>query len=257
LSPPVIDGLEVGGLSYNGGMGAEPSEPLPPGYMTYEQFLHHPDLDPHHEWVDGRAVPLFPDRFIPYDEWLHDETISPHTEWCDGRVVPMHAVADRHDAIVRWLNALLDPLVRERELGRLMSEPFVMKVWVDGRQVGRSPDLMFLAAEHRDRVQRYQIDGPADLAVEVVSVGSQQLDRVHKRAEYEAGGVREYWLIDPDAEEALFLRRGDAGAFEAVEPIDGVLRSPLLPAMALRVDWLWAQPLPKTVAIWRDWGLLD
>ncbi len=47
--------------------------------------------------------------------------------------------------------------------------------------------------------------------IEVLSPGSRRRDRLDKRDLYEQHGVKEYWLIDPEAltVEVLFLERGE------------------------------------------------
>ncbi len=47
-----------------------------------------------------------------------------------------------------------------------------------------------------------------DIAIEVISPGSEYRDYVEKREEYWKFGVREYWIIDAYRRELLVLRRG-------------------------------------------------
>lgn len=51
------------------------------------------------------------------------------------------------------------------------------------------------------------IHGPADLAAEVISLGTRHRDRIEKRDLFEQHGIKEYWLIDPESEtvDALWL----------------------------------------------------
>jgi len=190
--------------------------------------------------------------YISFEQFLADPSVPQCSEWVDGTVVPMHAVADRHDAVVGWLRELVGAVTRELDLGRVLGEPFVMKTGPD--LPGRSPDLFVVTRDRERLIEPQHLAGPADLVIEVVSPESQYRDRVVKFGEYERGGVREYWLIDPDRREALFYR-SQQGTFDAVEPADGLARSVVLPPVALGVDWLWSHPLPKTLPILRAWGI--
>ena len=71
------------------------------------------------------------------------------------------------------------------------------------------PDVAFIAQD-RLRIIDRAIKGPVDLAVEVISLGTRNRDRIEKRDLYEQYGVKEYWIIDPEAQtvEVLYLEDG-------------------------------------------------
>ena len=68
------------------------------------------------------------------------------------------------------------------------------------------PDVLFISKERLSIIRRC-VRGPADLVAEVVSPGTRHRDRIEKRDLYEQYGVREFWLIDPEAKtvEVFFL----------------------------------------------------
>lgn len=184
-----------------------------PGYMTYEEFLE-----------------------APGPEW---------SEWVDGRMVPMPNVSLEHYRITRWLGRLFD-VFGAGTRGELLGEPFNMKTGPD--LPGRSPDLFFLLNEHRDRLRDNHLAGPADIVVEVTSPSTAAIDRGAKYYEYEAGGVTEYWLIDPQRRVAEFYRLGPAGHYELVPTTGGIFESAVLPGMRFPVEWLWTLPSMDVVA---------
>lgn len=75
----------------------------------------------------------------------------------------------------------------------------------------RFPDLVVLRPEHLELTQRRLTITlempPPRLIVEVASPGKTNHDRdyLHKRAQYAAIGVPEYWLIDPVAQTVMVL----------------------------------------------------
>jgi Uma2 family endonuclease len=73
---------------------------------------------------------------------------------------------------------------------------------------------MFVAESCRfffaSTIRKAVINGPVDLAVVVISLGERERARIRKRDLYEQYGVKEYWLIDPEAQtvEVLHLENG-------------------------------------------------
>ncbi len=137
----------------------------------------------------------------------------------------------------------------------MLAAPFQMKA---GEELpGREPDVMFIAAGHEDRLKTAHLDGPADLVVEIISEESRARDRGEKFYEYEAGGVREYWLIDPIRNQAEFYVLDEKGIYQLRQPDDeGVFHSVVLEGLWLKVEWLWESPLPPLLDVLRAWGLI-
>lgn len=73
------------------------------------------------------------------------------------------------------------------------------------------PDLVALRVEHRDLMKPHGIEGAPDLLLEVLPPSSAKHDRVTKRRLYARAGVREYWLVDPDAQTIDVLELVDDG----------------------------------------------
>ena len=162
-------------------------------------------------------------------------------EWVNGTVYQM-SVKQEHQRIVDFLNALLRLFVKLSGLGTVITAPYVMRV--KPAAPGREPDLMFIAQANLARLTSEQLNGPADLVIEVISDESVNRDRVEKFEEYEDAGVREYWLIDsrPNRQRADFYVLNEKGRYRAM-PIedDQIYRSTLLPNFWLNVNWLWEQ----------------
>src|SRR5207253_9102748 len=86
--------------------------------------------------------------------------------------------------------------VRERRLGSIYFAPIDILL-TDTSIV--QPDVVFIAAGRESIVSGRGIEGPPDLAVEILSSWSVRRDRVAKAALYARYGIRHYWIVDPEA----------------------------------------------------------
>jgi len=185
---------------------------------------------------EGRKWPR-----MTYEEYLDAPGIDENTEWVDGEVVPMMSVSPLHGRLVKWLTVVFTVVLEQRGFGEVFNEPVNMKTGSD--LPGRSPDVMFLRTEHLDRVTNRNINGPADLVIEVISPGTEGIDRGDKYYEYERGGVPEYWLLDPHRQVADFFVRDERGYYRPQLPdADGVYHSTVIDGLWLKVAWLWDRP---------------
>ena len=190
---------------------------------------------------------------LSYAEFLQKYT-DVHAEWVDGEVIELMTASDRHQDLVRWLTAVLSLFIESHNLGWLRPAPFNMQMPHINR--GREPDILFVCRERLDIVQSSHLSDAADLVIEIVSPESVGRDRGEKFVEYEAAGVREYWLIDPDRQQAEFYTLADDERYRLLPTAGGVFRSKVLPDFWLKVAWLWQEPLPKVLDVARKLELL-
>jgi Uma2 family endonuclease len=188
--------------------------------------------------------------FISYEDFLIQED-SNHVEWVEGLVVPMSPVNKIHQDLGGFLLTLFRCFVEERRLGTIYYEPFNMKTGPN--LPGRSPDLLFVANENWSSIKENYLDGPADLVIEIVSPESGPRDRGEKYREYEKGGVREYWLLDPQKKKAEFFLLGADGKYRSMSTDDkGIYHSSVLQGLWIKVEWLWQDPLPSLFAVLKE-----
>jgi Uma2 family endonuclease len=175
-------------------------------------------------------------------------------EWVEGEVTYLSAT-EAHQALSGFLAPIMRFLAEEHDLGIVMTAPYAVKF--DFRPSVREPDVMFIAKENADRVTMPFAVGAMDIAVEIISPDSQTRDRREKFAEYAKAGVREYWMVDYERQEAEFFRLNEAGVYETI-PVDadGVFHSDVLPGFRIKVEWLWQKPLPKLRFVLRFLGLI-
>ncbi len=74
--------------------------------------------------------------------------------------------------------------------------------------------------------------------------------------EYEQAGVKEYWLVDPEREQAEFYRLDERESYQVVALNEGVFRSEVLTGLELDTAWLWQEPLPPLMFVLKAWGLV-
>jgi Uma2 family endonuclease len=103
------------------------------------------------------------------------------------------------------------------------------------------PDLLFVASDQLEIMTEKNIQGAPAIVVEVISKSTRRRDERIKRALFDRGGVREYWIVDPVRSLVSIYRRegaalGAAARLSAAE--DDRLTTPLLPGFSLSISEL-------------------
>ncbi len=120
-------------------------------------------------------------------------------EFINGEIVYHSQVVKEHNTATGWLYKLLDTFVSIHQLGFVGIE----KILIQLTRNDYEPDLCFFKTEKAKDFKKGQMFFPVpDLVVEVLSQGKKSLerDRKIKFDDYEAHGVLEYWIIDPETE---------------------------------------------------------
>jgi Uma2 family endonuclease len=194
-----------------------------------------------------------PAQTMTYEEFLDWADEDTYAEWVDGKVEMMSPASVEHQNVSDFLTAILRVFAEDHDSGRQLSAPFQMKLPPSVRR-GREPDLLFVLKENISRLRRNFLDGPADLVIEIVSPESVLRDRGEKYAEYEAGGVREYWIIDNLSQRADFFLLDAEGRYQRATPnAEGKYASLVLPGFWININWLWQTPLPSVRSVLREW----
>ena len=177
--------------------------------------------------ITPRRIPMTVDEF---KSW-YDREAGRRGEWVDGEVIVFLAPQTIHQAISRLLTVVLSMYVEERELGMVLPGP---ELRLRENRSYREPDLLFIATENLARLDADGLRGPADLVVEIVSDDSVRRDRHEKHEEYEAAGVREYWVVDPRPLRRTFdaYALSAAGTYEELAADQlGRIRSAVVPGL--------------------------
>jgi Uma2 family endonuclease len=169
--------------------------------------------------------------FEEYMAWSNDpeNDLEGRFEWVDGELVEVPPEAEFNNWIARCLMLALASKISPR-LIVIHSLELQVPVLRSGDSANRYPDLVVLRPEHIPLTQKrltITFDmPPPQLVAEVLSPGKQNRERdlIHKRNQYAAREIPEYWLVDPEAETVtvLYLQNGsyrEIGVFQGSDRI--------------------------------------
>jgi Uma2 family endonuclease len=108
----------------------------------------------------------------------------------------------QHQRIQSRLIVALSNFVNQHHLGEVFGTPTDLKLGKNTTQ----PDIIFLSKEHASRAKALEINGYADLVVEILSKSSIKRDRQTKFRLYQDAKIPSYWIVSPEAEQIELYR---------------------------------------------------
>ncbi len=121
----------------------------------------------------------------------------PYAELIDGEIIMAPSPFRSHQWVAQRLHFLIQLHLESSPAGEIYVAPF--DIHFSDRDV-LCPDLSFFSADRLNLLSERGAEGAPDLAIEVLSPSTARRDRKVKRAIYAQHGVKELWLVHPDAE---------------------------------------------------------
>jgi len=142
----------------------------------------------------------------------------------DGEIIEMPSPTLKHQQIAMSLARQMGNIAFEKQNGTVLFAP--MDVFLEDDNTYQ-PDILFVLNEHADRLKQDGIYGAPDLIVEILSPSTGYYDLKKKFQVYERFGVREYFIIDPEDDEAVGYRH-ENGKYHEFTRRTGRFRSEVL-----------------------------
>ena len=157
----------------------------------------------------------------------------------DGEMVLAPSPNTRHQRILLRLVSALKDFAETNGAGEVFVAPY--DVVLSDHDVAQ-PDILLVSNSRSSIVTEANIQGAPDLVVEILSPGTATYDRGYKQSLYSRHGVREYWLVDPDAETVEVLAESEqALVLQATHRRGESLTSPLLAGLAIDLEQVFRQ----------------
>lgn len=172
--------------------------------------------------------------FEAYLSYSNRANLEGRYELINGELVELPPESELNNWIADNLKFLLTMIrIVPRRLIKIHACEIQVPVLQPSDAANRFPDLVVLRPEHLELMQRRLTVTlempPPRLIAEVLSPSKTNRDRdaVHKRAQYAAIGIPEYWLLDPATEEITVLslegeRYREVGVFTKDETLVSV-----------------------------------
>ena len=176
-------------------------------------------------------------QLLTYEEYLKGPEIKARYDIVDGVMIMVPAPTLNHQKILRQLFLQVYGFVSQRQMGEVLFAPLDILVQREPLRT-RQPDLLFVSNE-RVGILSQIIEGAPDLVAAILSPGNSRADVEAKLADYAGLGVRECWLVSPEARsvEVLGITENDWSRV-AMYGLGDQVQSQVLAGLAIQVTEL-------------------
>ncbi len=181
--------------------------------------------------------------YADYLTWQFDQTV----ELIKGRIFPMAAPSRRHQGMSRELNGLFFNHFQNHTCN-FYAAPFDVRLYDKRKSVKANrevysvvqPDICIICDEAK--LDDQGCFGAPDLVIEILSPGNSTKEMKTKKLLYEENGVREYWILDPEHENAFQFHLTEAEVYSpaTIYVSDEILACVIFPNLAVPLQAVFA-----------------
>ncbi|MEY2429067.1 MAG: hypothetical protein QOJ40_1952 [Verrucomicrobiota bacterium] len=167
----------------------------------------------------------------------------PYYQVIEGNLIMSPSPNTDHQMIAGRIYYLILQFLEKKNIGEVFIAP--LDVFLSEINVYQ-PDVIFVSRQRRSIIAAHGIEGPPDLAVEILSAGTARLDKGSKRKIYARTGVKELWLVDPEPRLIhVFQLARNAEVPAATYNETAVFKSPLLPGLRIKAATIFKSSLRR------------
>lgn len=174
-----------------------------------------------------------------YADWLELPDDGYRYEVIGGALIREPSPAYGHQSFVVYVTVHVFNQLQQHERPGWLVAPFGVRL---GEDNVFQPDFLYVAPERRELISRQAVMGAPDLVGEVLSPSTGKRDLGIKRETYARHGVREYWIVNPDAQTVTVHNAPTGGSYARIShfSVGDLLRSEVL-HVSLSVKDLFSQ----------------
>lgn len=169
-----------------------------------------------------------------YQDYLELPDDGNRYEIIEGELVMPPAPYTIHQEIKGNIYFEMRKFINETKPGKIYDAPTDV-VLSDINVV--QPDILFISKENLQIITLKNIKGVPDLIVEIISPSTEYYDLFAKKETYERSGVKEYWLVDPQAQWVeIYLNVNQKFKLHQRLDKEGVLKSKVLTGFEIAME---------------------
>jgi Uma2 family endonuclease len=155
-----------------------------------------------------------------------------------GELIMSPSPTPFHQRISITLATILNTFVGTNDLGWVFEAPLDIQL---SEEDVFQPDLIFVRKERVHLIGRTKFNIVPDLVIEILSPSNAYYDLTRKKTMYCEKDVREFWVIDPEAETIeIMVLDGSYYRTETLVRKPGTLQSPMFPGLNIKTEEVFA-----------------